>query len=81
MIKTEDGLKLVPELYAVTAESVSEEYKNPGSQDRVALGRVPFMWAQSLFIVAQLLKEVSFFLTFNSPIDNCCFLIGFDRSR
>jgi len=57
VIKTEDGLKLVPELYAVSAESVAEEYKNPGSQNRVALGRVPFMWAQSLYIVAQLLKE------------------------
>lgn len=51
-------MKFVPELYAVSAESVSEEYKNPGSQDRVAVGRVPFMWAQSLYIVAQLLKEV-----------------------
>ena len=50
-------MKLVPELYAVTPESVAEEYKNPGSQDRVAVGRVPFMWAQSLFIVSQLLKE------------------------
>nr|CAH0099835.1 unnamed protein product [Daphnia galeata] len=57
VIKTEDGLKFVPELYAVSAESVNEEYKCPGSQDRVAVGRVPFMWAQSLYIVAQLLKE------------------------
>ena len=58
VIKTEDGLKFVPELYAVTAESVAGEYKCPGSQDRVAVGRVPFMWAQSLYIIAQLLKEV-----------------------
>lgn len=59
MIKTDDGLKYVPELYAVTAESVAEEYRCPGSQDRVAVGRTPFMWAQSLYIVAQLLKEVN----------------------
>lgn len=57
VIKTEDGLKFVPELYAVTSESVAEEYRNPGSQDRVAVGRVPFMWAQSLYIIALLLKE------------------------
>lgn len=57
IIKTEDGLKFVPELYAVSAQSVAEEYRNPGSQDRVAVGRIPFMWAQSLYIVAQLLKE------------------------
>ena len=48
----------MPELYAVSAQSVAEEYRNPGSQDRVAVGRIPFMWAQSLYIVAQLLKEV-----------------------
>ena len=48
----------MPELYAVSADSVAEEYKNPGSQNRVALGKIPFMWAQSLYIVAQLLKEV-----------------------
>jgi phosphorylase kinase alpha/beta subunit len=46
----------------VSAESVNEEYKCPGSQDRVAVGRVPFMWAQSLYIVAQLLKEVRCFI-------------------
>ena len=57
IIKTDDGLKLVPELYAVTAQDVHEEYRNPGSQHRVALGRMPFMWAQSLYIIAQLLKE------------------------
>ena len=60
IIKTEDGLKFVPELYAVTSESVAEEYRNPGSQDRVAVGRVPFMWAQSLYIIALLLKEVNY---------------------
>lgn len=47
----------------MSAESVNEEYKCPGSQDRVAVGRVPFMWAQSLYIVAQLLKEVRFVYT------------------
>lgn len=57
IIKTEDGLKLVPELYAVSAENVSEEYRTPGSQMRQALGRMPFMWAQSLYIIGQLLKE------------------------
>lgn len=46
----------------MSAESVNEEYKCPGSQDRVAVGRVPFMWAQSLYIVAQLLKEVRCFI-------------------
>lgn len=57
MIKTEDGIKLVPELYAVPPQLVDEEYKDPGSQTRVALGQSPFLWAQSLYIVGKLLQE------------------------
>ncbi|CAL7948194.1 unnamed protein product [Xylocopa violacea] len=57
MIKTEDGMRLVPELYSVEATNVSAEYAEPGSQNRIALGRCPFMWAQSLYIVGKLLQE------------------------
>ncbi|KAK2725660.1 hypothetical protein QYM36_000233, partial [Artemia franciscana] len=57
LIKTSDGIKVVPEMYAVPVESVLAEYENPGSQTRVPVGRSPFMWAQSLYIVGQLLKE------------------------
>ncbi|XP_014485111.1 PREDICTED: probable phosphorylase b kinase regulatory subunit alpha isoform X2 [Dinoponera quadriceps] len=57
MIKTEDGMKLVPELYSVASEDVSAEYAEPGSQNRIALGRCPFMWAQSLYILGKLLQE------------------------
>nr|XP_034174903.1 probable phosphorylase b kinase regulatory subunit alpha isoform X2 [Osmia lignaria] len=57
MIKTEDGMKLIPELYSVEAVNVSAEYAEPGSQKRVALGRCPFMWAQSLYILGKLLQE------------------------
>lgn len=59
MIKTDDGMKLVPELYSVESANVSAEYAEPGSQNRVALGRCPFMWAQSLYILGKLLQEVS----------------------
>ncbi|XP_017764940.1 PREDICTED: probable phosphorylase b kinase regulatory subunit alpha isoform X2 [Eufriesea mexicana] len=57
MIKTEDGIKLVPELYSVETANVSAEYAEPGSQKRIALGRCPFMWAQSLYILGKLLQE------------------------
>lgn len=40
MVKTEEGMKLVPELYTVPHESVSNEYKNPGCSTRQAVGRV-----------------------------------------
>lgn len=57
MIKNEDGMKLVPELYAVPGDKVDAEYKDPGSQKRVAVGRCPFIWAQSLYILGRLLQD------------------------
>lgn len=58
MVQTDDGLGLIPELYAVTADTVAAEYKRPGSQHRMAVGRCPFLWAQSLYILGKLLQEV-----------------------
>lgn len=57
-LKTEDGIRLIPELYAVSRDNATEEYDSPGSQKRKALGRCPFMWAQSLYILGALLREV-----------------------
>ncbi|KAJ8912271.1 hypothetical protein NQ315_008318 [Exocentrus adspersus] len=57
MIRTDEGLKLVPELYSVPAEFVGAEYKEPGSQQRIPLGQCPFLWAQSLYIIGKLLQE------------------------
>lgn len=57
LIKTEDGLRLVPEMYAVPGHLVENEYRNPHSQDRIPIGSCPFMWAQSLYIVGKLLQE------------------------
>jgi phosphorylase kinase alpha/beta subunit len=36
---------------------VNNEYKSPGSAIRVPVGRTPFLWAQSLFILGKLLQE------------------------
>lgn len=66
MIRSEEGLRLVPELYSVPAGLVNAEYKEPGSQERIALGLCPFLWAQSLYIVGKLLQEVN---VFNVKID------------
>lgn len=57
LIKTDDGLKLVPEMYAVPGHLVEMEYNDPHSQDRVPIGASPFMWAQSLYIAGKLLQE------------------------
>ncbi|CAL4060069.1 unnamed protein product, partial [Meganyctiphanes norvegica] len=57
LVTTDDGLRLVPEIYSVPNDKVEAEYKEPGSQDREAVGRLPFMWAQSLYIVGRLLQD------------------------
>ncbi|XP_068210465.1 probable phosphorylase b kinase regulatory subunit alpha [Palaemon carinicauda] len=56
-VTTEDGLRLIPEIYTVPEEKVEAEYKNPGSQERTACGKLPFMWAQSLYILGRLLQD------------------------
>lgn len=57
LVKTEDGLKLIPEMYVVPGHLVEFECENPHSQDRIAIGSCPFMWAQSLYILGKLLQE------------------------
>lgn len=50
----------MPESYAVPADLVNAEYSNPGSQPREVVGRCPFLWGQSLYILGKLLQEVRF---------------------
>ncbi|KAM7424407.1 hypothetical protein PAMA_000652 [Pampus argenteus] len=57
LIRGKNGIKLVPELYAVPRDKVEEEYSNPHSVDRVATGQLPHMWGQSLYILSCLLAE------------------------
>ncbi|CAK1551687.1 unnamed protein product [Leptosia nina] len=57
MIRKDDGMKLVPELYSVPADKAHLEQHEPGSQERIPLGRCPFIWAQSLYILGKLLQE------------------------
>ncbi|KRX81673.1 putative phosphorylase b kinase regulatory subunit alpha [Trichinella sp. T6] len=57
VITSENGLKLVPELYAVPSNLVDEEIACPHSQTRVATGSIPFLWAQSLYVLTCLIEE------------------------
>lgn len=59
MVRMDDGMRLVPEMYAVPNANVAAEYQNPGSQTREVVGRCPFLWGQSLYILGKLLQEVS----------------------
>ncbi|XP_067642162.1 probable phosphorylase b kinase regulatory subunit alpha isoform X7 [Eurosta solidaginis] len=57
MVRADDGTLLIPESYAVPHDLVSNEYQQPGSQPREVVGRCPFLWGQSLFILGRLLQE------------------------
>ncbi|CAM4731784.1 unnamed protein product [Leuciscus chuanchicus] len=57
LIRGKHGIRLVPELYAVPADKIEEEYRNPRSVERVASGQLPHMWGQSLYILGSLLVE------------------------
>lgn len=57
LVRSDDGLYLVPESYAVPAAKVDAEYLKPGSQPREVVGRCPFLWGQSLLILGKLLQE------------------------
>ncbi|XP_070758111.1 phosphorylase b kinase regulatory subunit alpha, liver isoform isoform X2 [Enoplosus armatus] len=57
LIRGKNGIKLLPELYAVPHDKVEEEYSNPHSVDRMAMGQLPHMWGQSLYILGCLLAE------------------------
>ncbi|XP_040887807.1 phosphorylase b kinase regulatory subunit alpha, skeletal muscle isoform isoform X3 [Toxotes jaculatrix] len=57
LIKQKDGIRLVPELYSVPADKVEQEYVSPHSVERVPMGKCPLKWAQSLYILGNLLAE------------------------
>ncbi|KAJ3149095.1 hypothetical protein HDU86_007038 [Geranomyces michiganensis] len=50
-------MRLVPELFIVPRASVEAERKNPGSQQRVPNENVPLVWAQSLYILGNLIYD------------------------
>jgi phosphorylase kinase alpha/beta subunit len=52
-----DGLKLLPELYIVPKQAIAAEKANPASQTRIPNENLPLVWAQSLYLLGQLLSE------------------------
>lgn len=53
----QNGQMLLPELYFVPEAAIEEERKNPQSQNRLPNDNVPLVWAQSLYILGQMLDE------------------------
>lgn len=52
-----NGIKLLPELYYVPSETLEKERAKPGSQKRLPNDNVPLVWAQSLWLLAQMLQD------------------------
>lgn len=53
----QEGKKLLPELYYVPLEAVEGERNQPGSQQRQANENLPLTWAQSLFMLADMIMD------------------------
>lgn len=52
-----DGFGLLPELYYVPAENIEAEKLNPHSQKRLPNENIPLVWAQSLYVLGQMIDE------------------------
>lgn len=52
-----DGQALLPELYYVPADAVDAEKAKPHSQSRLPNANIPLVWAQSLYLLGQLLHN------------------------
>lgn len=52
-----DGWKLLPELYYVPLDKVEAERTHPQSQSRLPNENIPLVWAQSLYLLGELLAE------------------------
>ena len=54
---TRSDFPLLPELYRVPKEAITAERETPGSQTRIPNENVPLIWAQSLFLLGQMLED------------------------
>ncbi len=52
-----DGFPLLPELYYVAEDCLDTERQSPKSQTRLPNHNLPLVWAQSLFLLGQMLQD------------------------
>jgi len=53
----QEGVRLLPELYIVPLESIEAEKAEPHSQKRVPNENLPLVWAQSLYMLSEMILE------------------------
>ncbi|MGF1459178.1 MAG: glycoside hydrolase family 15 protein [Leptolyngbyaceae cyanobacterium] len=54
---TQGSFSLLPELYYVPEGAIAAERETPGSQARVPNDNLPLVWAQSLFLLGQMIDD------------------------
>ncbi|MEM9452053.1 MAG: glycoside hydrolase family 15 protein [Cyanobacteria bacterium P01_E01_bin.6] len=52
-----NGLPLLPELYYLEASALDPERESPHSQRRIPNHNIPLVWAQSLFLLGQMIQD------------------------
>jgi phosphorylase kinase alpha/beta subunit len=52
-----NGQKLLPELYIVPKENITAEKENPSSQERIPNENIPLVWAQSLYMLSEMILD------------------------
>ncbi len=52
-----DGKKLLPELFMVAHENIDAEKEDPRSQPRIPNENLPLTWAQSLYLLADMIQD------------------------
>ncbi len=57
LFQLQDDVRLLPELYFVEADKIDAEKQTPHSQVRVANENLPLVWAQSLYLLGELLRH------------------------
>lgn len=53
----QDGQRLLPELYIVPLELIEAEKANPNSQIRIPNENIPLVWAQSLYMLSDMIMD------------------------
>lgn len=53
----QEGIALIPELFIVPKELIAAEKENPGSQKRLPNENLPLVWAQSLYMLSDMILD------------------------
>lgn len=71
LLVEQDGQHLLPELYFVPRDRVEAERAAPHSQARIPNANVPLVWAQSLYLLGQLVRNHLLSINDIDPLGRC----------